>query len=789
MLQFQTDTTDVSDASIENVEPRFKRGRVSGVPTGLFVAGFLTNIAMLPVDSSIDDMVKEARTVAHFRFVDDHVVLAYDFDRLCNWVLSYQETLNTHRVGPEVNTEKYAPESLGRLISIRSKIPPDEGVRSQALQETRIDVRKSSVLSTKTLGQVSLIAAIDPITMDDDDLEDVLKRLEWLLLADIPAQELRPYTRAAFAAGRIATLAPLLIPEVEGIVDAARSLSSEGTRDDRLRFEALESRQQNEEILHLRYHFGLLLRAMQNFPENQRLFGRLHQYCRITGYSGLSRIGAWISGLRSSGFVGWGDYYAGLWSQLLAVGVLQAFRRHGLANGLRSERAAALQHLKDVADLPIREMLVPRDRERWFHRLTRQLLGVVLSTMARAGSSSVGNGLCARFALLAADCVDVELFDEHDCWHNLTGRDPGVWANFVESRASSDPVNPSPAWQQFALLLQFGRRFDRRACRRYPAHLSDALWGQLIQSRGAIKQSDSGWLRDAIGEKWSRLHDARTSRNRALNRAARSYNAIGNKWMTLAGWTEFVSEHCSPFDPRGGEWTALEIVRQLVETSFSSELIPHFSPYNVLIRLTWKNKYPANEGDLVSWEQWRSYAKTHTVRLRNPNTSIIDYRYFPADIPDLNTWDRRLVALGRLLVGILSADHRSPPLWNFRGNEQALSFPFVSISRSVAISTATTLLLESCISPRSAETRTIVRIPMLFGWDAERRLNDADLDAPLLQNKSELLQYIEYSQTILEKHQIAVAGSQPRQLVPFRLSRGLSRPMNHRTHEEVLDFE
>ena len=77
--------------------------------------------------------------------------------------------------------------------------------------DTKMDGANPTKLLTKTLGQVSAIAATNPDMLDDEDIEERLKLLEWLLLANIPDREIRPDTRAAFAAGQIATLAPLLI--------------------------------------------------------------------------------------------------------------------------------------------------------------------------------------------------------------------------------------------------------------------------------------------------------------------------------------------------------------------------------------------------------------------------------------------------------------------------------------------------------------------------------------------------------------------------------------------------
>jgi hypothetical protein len=91
MLKFTLDKSDIPAPVLENVDPAFKGRRVKGLPTGLFAAGFLANAAMLPVDKIVDKKLKTERTVAHFRFVDDHTILTYEFDKLCEWIEWYKD--------------------------------------------------------------------------------------------------------------------------------------------------------------------------------------------------------------------------------------------------------------------------------------------------------------------------------------------------------------------------------------------------------------------------------------------------------------------------------------------------------------------------------------------------------------------------------------------------------------------------------------------------------------------------------------------------------------------------
>ena len=304
MLRFRIDKSELPPNTLERVEPKYDDPRVQGIPTGLFVAGFLANAAMLQVDTDVDRRIREQRSLAHFRFVDDHIFLAYDFQELCSWLDWYRSLLGESSTGAEVNVEKYDPTSLGEWMDTRAEaLTTTKGLTGQAakhreqseeaaIRDARIDGANPTKLLTKTLGQVSAIATANIDILEDEDLQDLLKQLEWLLLADIPEREIRPDTRAAFAAGRIAALAPILVQDTDGLVEAARYLAdleahapdperttkteleeyNEIIEERRRHVESLQAEHRIAEERHLHRCFGLLFQAFRRFPEKARLF-------------------------------------------------------------------------------------------------------------------------------------------------------------------------------------------------------------------------------------------------------------------------------------------------------------------------------------------------------------------------------------------------------------------------------------------------------------------------------------------------------------------------------------
>ena len=783
---------------------------IQGIPTGLFVAGFLANCAMLPVDAAVNERILKRRSFAHFRFVDDHTILAYEFEELCDWIEKYQAMLTEYDTGASVNTEKYDPVSLRDWINVRAdpsetsrtfseqELSEINELRVFAVNDTRFDGANPTKLLTKTLGQVSAIATADIEILDDGELEERLKQLEWLLLADISEREIRPDTRAAFAAGKIAALAPLLIHETDDLVDSFRALQalkaqapepSRSTKEEIDQYAAtierhnrsvanLQVKFKQEEWRRLNHCFGLLLQAFREFPEKARLFYRLHEYCRITGFKGLNRIADWIVEARKRQHDAWACYYSGLSLQILARGVLSAARELGMEHALLSDKEAALSHLEDVSKIDVSAHLMPRQQEAWFHAIGRREFGVALLSASEVVRQTIDtDSLSFDLQSLANKCVKLSFDGPVLTWTHETGRCAGVWAHYCESILSIDEV-PSPVWKRFAPLFVFANDSDRYAARRYPEHLSDEGWRHILHSEESIPKADSGWIRDAIEGKKQRIDAALSSKIVALKRAGRSLTAPVEGWITLASWTRQVSKEVSPFDPRRSEWTALEVVRQIIspiidEFDADRSRLDRLHPNNVLVPESWKSKFSyTHQRAGVSWEAWQSFARCNVVMLRALPTSVTDYRYFThlSGGRRLEDWERQLVGVGRLLLGLLRLNHDVLRIWNIRGNEHVFQLPRTRWFQSLAVSSPTLLILEACLGGRSAETRAIARSPGLFGWTNGLKTNDTDFDPPSLLDPNELLSALVSAQNILKDNQLSVAMNQPRQLIPFRLN-------------------
>lgn len=787
MLHFSINKTKIPENIMNEVEPAIRGKSFEGIPTGLFVGGFLANVAMLPVDKIVDREIPKIKNVAHFRFVDDHAILAYDFNNLYDWINWYTETLNKCNIGVEINQDKIEPKSLANFISNSDNVD-----KSVVIKDTIIDGNNPIKLRTKTLEQVSLIANTNVNLLDDKDLQNHLNILEWLLLADIPKHEIRQDTRAAFAAGKIATLASSLVPENKDLIEKERKyeqlklISIKQELDDidqkleELSYELsiLRENQKLKENDYFRQCYQQLLQAFKEHQAKPRLFYQLFRFCRKTGYQGVDEIGEVINQMREQNLTSWANYYCGLTFQLIAIEVLRSHSILLNSDRLLFDKFASMKFIESVADLNVEKFSVPVEQQSWYYIVSKIELSVAVASIAVCFIEQSEHRYAGKKLYdLSTELCNISFDKPSEEWRVLTGQTAGVWAHLVESEFESER-KPSHVWYKFEQCFDYQKTDDRSAARRYPEHLSEKGWLHCLHSEQDLL--DSGWLRDVVVSHVDRRKEALQSNSRTLELVVRNTNHSESKFLTIAEWTKFTKYNCSPFDPRRSEWTALEIIRQILTPVFnefnSYRDLNYVHPSNILIPVSWEVKFDTQPNkEQLSWKEWHDFltkSNKEGIKFCKPSQRIIDYRYSNIELLESSEifWRHQLKSIARLLIGILSEDHRLPRIWNIRGNEKIFDYPLAQIYRSLAISSKTLLLLDGCLSTRSAETRIISQQPSLFFWVDGELANDIQFDPPLFQNRNELLDAIIEAQQSLVDNQLSVSLNRPRQLIPFQLS-------------------
>ncbi|WP_195353771.1 RNA-directed DNA polymerase [Bacteroides cellulosilyticus] len=172
-----------------------KDAEYKGLPTGLLVAGFLANIALLDIDKKLSLELEKNRKIAHFRFVDDHVILSTNFEDLINWIETYEKLLNSSSIGATIGHDKTEPKVLASYLGREEDIDIEKVKKS-----CELDPEYPSPLMTQTLAKVSAISKTELDILSNDELDQLIGDLKHLLITDFPDQEVKKETRISFAA-------------------------------------------------------------------------------------------------------------------------------------------------------------------------------------------------------------------------------------------------------------------------------------------------------------------------------------------------------------------------------------------------------------------------------------------------------------------------------------------------------------------------------------------------------------------------------------------------------------
>lgn len=180
------------------------------LPTGLLVAGFLANVYMLDIDRKVDKYLNDHRDVIHFRYVDDHVIIARSKDSLKTWVDEYVSyILNDDDEGLEINFNKAEPEGVLGNYEVEGKIKLSQytGLDETVLAKLgRLDPFYPTPLMTQTLQKVSMLSKEKLPLLTASEFEMVFKDLQTMLVTDIPEQEISKQTRVSFACTMLSRL-------------------------------------------------------------------------------------------------------------------------------------------------------------------------------------------------------------------------------------------------------------------------------------------------------------------------------------------------------------------------------------------------------------------------------------------------------------------------------------------------------------------------------------------------------------------------------------------------------
>lgn len=798
MLVFTVDDTGVSDEMKSAIQPPVISGDFGGIPTGLFVGGFLANVAMLSVDLEADRLLLSNREIAHFRFVDDHEVLAYDFDALVRWIRDYIGLLEASGIGVQIEPDKYVPAEFKWIIhpeklddekETDKPAERDEALLLRAKKAVRVDGSKPTQLMTRTLAQVSMLAATDFDLLTDAGRSQRLEQLEWLLLANIPDQEIRGDTRMAFAASRIALLTPALFRPNDDLLGAHRALQARLDNDAKdKRTGRVPDKTNDAEIARLQAliaeldklerkgwhtvldrHFGLLFEAFSAHPDKVRLFLRVIDFCRSTGHDGLGQLAKWMDNENQDGSHRLLRCYLGATAiQALSRHVLTACADINRSNLLHRERAAARSFLENMLRTDLNRFVplsAPYSSLQHFQHDARRALVAALVV----GAAEIENDspdLATQLRQRVAAAIGAESFE---ALAEATEVSIGTWYHWFLSTTRAHRDEPPLYWPAIEAAHHVNDPYDWISLRRYPAILPTRAWQRLERDPDLLKRDDGGWL--IVAARANPAAFAALPPEYPAVETVRASLAADVGAVTLLEWAAFCKTRPAN-DPRRSEWTALEIVRQIL-VQFNEfdgpdlDELDRLHPENVLIDPLWLDP-PAEAltNGRLTWAGWRTVAENKPVRLYP--AGLEDYRYRENLEHHDRRWARRLRPVGQLLWGTLRHDFRLPCAWNIRGQERSLVELVSWDLERLPISSFTLRILQACLLPRSLETALLLDFPSLFGNGVNKAADDAEFDRPI-KDSTTLTRLLEQTQQILTRSQMTVLEYEPRQLIPVRL--------------------
>lgn len=199
------------EADLKNMGLCLDEAVFAYLPTGLLVSGFLANVYMLDIDRKADLYLDAHKDVIHFRYVDDHVMVARTTEALKKWVDEYVSyVLDDSNEGLEINFKKAEPENvLGNYDGKEGKIKLSiyKGCDMDILEkEGKLDPYYPTPLMTQNLQKVSLLSKEKLPLLSATEFEMVFKDLQTMLVTDIPEQEISKQTRISFACTMLSRL-------------------------------------------------------------------------------------------------------------------------------------------------------------------------------------------------------------------------------------------------------------------------------------------------------------------------------------------------------------------------------------------------------------------------------------------------------------------------------------------------------------------------------------------------------------------------------------------------------
>ncbi|MBI2258645.1 MAG: RNA-directed DNA polymerase [Flavobacteriia bacterium] len=730
------------DDSIElkNYFVNDKSDNCKGIPTGLLVAGFLANVALLELDKKINSWINRNRNLAYFKFVDDQVIIAKSNEAIKSFLDFIHFELAGLNSNIVFNDEKIEPEIYN--YDQKTGFSQKESLNDS---DNKLNVTYPEPFLTNALMQISNLNGDEFSLMDESELENSENDLKFFLLTDFNDSGIRRDTRVSFAAMRLCKIAKYLEPNFFLFDQNYSNINPDLIEENK-------SIELNKIQLRYKRIFDLLLKATIEFPDKLKLWKRCVELCYISGIDKIDEI--YLSVDKANIHAASKSYIKAYIQILLVEFMLQAKSRLFEKYSSYWDAYRLNLFISNVSKLEVvspNENHILKSSSSLFH---------LIQDFVQNSNSDIYTNEDSEYSF-----EDYFYFILRSISANKT-----IWNNNIlkiqlENRVSWAilgiyPVNIPPVL--FESILNIKKELDS-----IPFQTKIKNYTNIIFERNDFILDNQGFMYDVFDSN-SQLkkqfveYYPKIRKNLSFN----PKNRIPlNKWLKV---TIANNSKSSWIDPSLSEWTVIEIVKQiaseknrmygsmqsnaLFDDTIRNIFLVH--PQNYLIPRTWSMKQKH------SWDSWKRVVREDKISIIHVDKMIGDYRY----IPFINYWETSgflsiffgngftslIVGLCTLMVKLLSKDLS----WHSSTNKQLFLDSFYSGAMSTIenqpISSHTQHFLNSIFSKKNED--------FIFGQN-KFFYNDLIID-----NLTVFENALTSLQTELEKYQVTLLENEARQL-------------------------
>ena len=829
LLDFVIDYSNWTSTEVVSIGLEGKPEEFKHIPTGLFVGGFLANVALLQVDKIINEKLIEKKNIAHFRYVDDHVILSNSFDDLLNWITEYKKILDENHIGTTFNLEKTEPKTLSEYYKyLESPVNEEdkddrelklEIIKKKAKSDSKLDPEFPSPLMTQTLTKVSKLSKTNINLLAPSEEKSLVADIEHLLVTEFPDQELRRDTRVSFAARMLSILVPELtqdinekykllgrLIQVEEKVNKYTAESKElmkGQKRKSLEDRVLSLKKEQNEINFLikaedkkidaneeliaRRTMKMLLKSIRENHEKVRLWARVFEFCLNSGIADVRKILEETIGLVEKEE-----------TNKLSITFINSSILHTISSLLIKsfsiiESNTYSQKKKKRAKQFLENILTEHtftyfennisDQKKEYETVSLDILKFTAGTILFLLKGKIFLNYRKKSEYLIAHFKLINWNKSPTQFTKQTSYDFSIWAWWILTKLPKRDLEFKPyLWDQIITHLKISGTLDKVIIQLYPTFISESILNKI----DTLKKSNGFINNEGV------LFEIYKSQNKE-GKEHSFLNSIKEKtkkcehFISLCDWIDWTKvqqkrsnsthDNLVVFDPRLGEWAALEIltwvadlVKAKVEnvTIFSIHEKFDYSqcihPNNFLI--------PSDlirVADQLSWEKLRNLFSENRPKMifRREEELIKDYRFASSSTHySSDKIQDSLNGLAAILICLLGKNYNLPANWNPIGHQNAWANLYRMKIKDVAISSYTRNIIDGCYSQKNKESRIIK--PLLNEIDFEID-DDTAGDPPEFRDIKDFIEYIRICQKQLEIQQISVASHQPRQLTPISL--------------------